>query len=66
MVRKPTTIMEMIDHTMKTSVWMIALSSPVWLEALKAVSAGAAIVLPILGVILATMQITSFILKRRK
>jgi hypothetical protein len=57
--------MEVIDHVTKGSTALFAISSLVWLDALKAVSAGAAIVLPILGVILATMQITSFILKRK-
>lgn len=54
-----------MDHA-TTIVAVSAVSSPWWLQALHAVSDGAALVLPILGVIWLVIQMTAWFLKKKK
>lgn len=43
-----------------------AIASPWWLEILKAISAGAAFILPILGVIWLVIQMTDYFARKKK
>lgn len=67
MVRKPAKDLEVnpVVETAKGAAAAAAIASPWWLTILKSVSDGAALVLPILGVIWLVIQMTSWFLKRK-
>lgn len=67
MVREPAKDLEVnpVVETAKSVAAVSAITSPWWLTILKSVSDGAALVLPILGVIWLVIQMTSWFLKRK-
>jgi hypothetical protein len=58
--------MNPIAEATKAASGLAAATSPWWLTGLKALSDGAAFVLPILGVIWLVIQMTDWYLKKRK
>lgn len=50
----------------KAAVAPAAVASPLWLPVLQSVSQGAALILPILGVIWLVVQMTDYFNKKRK
>jgi hypothetical protein len=68
MVHRPTEDVAMIENVPYGTdfVALAAVASPWWLDQVEHVSQGAAMLLPMLGVIWITMQIINFILNRKK